>query len=139
METLGADRIILDLANWWDRMTGPPLTSGMVAQGARHPFNKPNSWCPQLEDMQDQELPTSWQKMDQGLATREQGVMLNPNPERSEQRTVISKPIPEEDGALQTPGDALGARHPMNKPNSWSPQLEHGQDQSVRATWDKID
>ena len=33
----------------------------------------------------------------------------------------------------------MGARHPMNKPNSWSPQLEHGQDQSVRATWDKID
>ena len=67
--------------------------------------------------------------------------MPNPNPERSElcTSTAISKPVSEEEGALQTPGDALGARHPMNKPNSWSPQLEHGQDQSVRATWDKID
>ena len=30
--------------------------------------------------------------------------------------------------------DALGARHPMNKPNSWSPQLEHEQDLSLQTT-----
>jgi hypothetical protein len=57
METLGIDKVLMDLPYWWDRMTGAPPTSGMS---------------------QDKELPTSGQKMDQGLATGEQGAVPSP-------------------------------------------------------------
>ena len=57
-----------------------------------------------------------------------------PSPTKNEQSAAISKPVLEEGVALPTPGYALEARYPMNKPNSWSPQLEPEQDLSLQTT-----
>ena len=112
----------------------------MAAQGARHPFKKPNTWCPLLE----LDLATWLEKAEQRcIRAGKIKLLIESNKRRTLRRmetyqldiammdlpewwakmemdlaTTCEEPVPNPDL------EAEGARHPCTTPNSRSTQLE---------------